>query len=120
MFLANVHPSGMLLPDACVRAWFPTNQCLESALWLTNQIAQISPLICARKHFPLRLSAWRFTAWFGVSPISLSLDLPYSSELVTVSAYYLSHHRLPIISSGARLLIETTRGYCWKLVFLGR
>ena len=35
--------------------WFSTNQCLESALWLTNQIASAtstcSPVRCARMHF---------------------------------------------------------------------
>ena len=51
--------------NLCVRAseratvWFPTNQYLESALKLTNQIAPASsiysPVGCARTHFPCKL-----------------------------------------------------------------
>ena len=76
--------------------------------------------VALEKHFPLRRSEWRFTAWFGVSSISLSLAFLYSSELVTFSAYFLSHHRLPFLPLwGTASYREVIAGYCWRLVFLG-
>ena len=59
---------------ACVRAtmWFPTNQYLESPLWLTNQVAAAipiySPVSCAQTHFPGRLPA---SPLVRSSPLSL-------------------------------------------------
>ena len=89
-----------VLERPCVRAraWFPINQCLDSALWLTNQIAAAasvySPVRCARAPFPCRIPASRFTY-----------------VLVTVNTQSLSSQRLPFLYLGAQLILETTRGY---------
>ena len=108
---------------ACEPARFSTNQSLESALLLTNQVAPVtsifSPLRCTRTHFNCRLPASHFNRWFGVSPISLSLGHFYTTVLVTVNTQYLSSQRLSSLSFGAQLILETTRGCCWKLVFIG-
>ena len=118
-----------VLECACegASARFPANQYLESAPCLTNQIAAAtfvySPIRCSWGHtqtyFPCRLLASRFTCWSGVSLIPLSLARSYTSVLVTVNTQYLSSHRLSFLSQGAKLILETTRGYCWGLVFLG-
>ena len=91
----------------CVRAsvWFPTNQYLESAIQLINQIAPATsifcPLRCARTHFPCLLPMSRFTSWFGVSLISLSLAQSYTCVLIIVNTQYLSSQRLSFLSLGA-------------------
>ena len=78
-----------------------------------------SPLRCARTHFPCRVPASRFIRWFGVSPIQLSLAHSSTSVLVSVNTQSLSSQRLSFLSLGAQLILESTRGYCWRLVFLG-
>ena len=49
------------------------------------------------RHFPCRLPASRFTRWFGVSPLSLSLALLYTYVLVTVNTESLSSQRLSFL-----------------------
>ena len=78
-------------PQNVLRAsvWFPTNQYLESSLWLTNQIAAAtsiySPVRCAWTHFPGRLPASRFIRWFGVSLIWLCTAHSCTSGSTTLS-----------------------------------
>ena len=55
---------------------------------------------CARTHFPCRLHASRFTCWFGVSLIPLSLAFLYTYVLVTVNTQSLSNLRLTFLSMG--------------------
>ena len=94
-------------------AWFPTNQYLESALWLTLQITPatsiFSPLRCAREHFSCRVPDSRFTRSFGVFPISLSLALLYTSVLVAVNTQYLLSQRLPLLSLGTQLVVDVKK-----------
>ena len=60
-----------------------------------------------------------FTRWFGVSRLAVPSSLLYTFVLVTVNTQSLSNQRLPFLSLEAQLILETTRGYCWRLVFLG-
>ena len=41
------------------------------------------------------------------------------SRVVTVNTQCLLKQRLPFLSLESQLRLETTRGYCWRLVFLG-
>ena len=102
---------------AGVSVWFPTNQCLESALWLTNQVAAA------------RSGAFEDSSLVGflcrASPAgsaSLPSRCPWLSSTPpcwSLLMHSLSSQRLPLLSLGAQLILETTRGYCWRLVFLG-
>ena len=44
---------------------------------------------------------------------------PSISVLVTFNTQYLSSQRLSFLFLGAQLILEKTKAYCWKLVFLG-
>ena len=100
-----------VLEGACegASARFPANQYLESAPWLTNQVAVVtsiySPVMCSwghtHTHYPCRLPASRFTCWSGVFLTPLSLALLYTCVLVTVSTQSHSKQRLPFLSLGA-------------------
>ena len=46
-------------------------------------------------------------------------SLLYTFVLVTVNTQSLSNQHFPLLSLGAQLILETTRRYCWRLVFLG-
>ena len=91
---------------------------------LINQVAPASsiynPVGCARAHFPCRLPASLFTRWFGVSLIRLSLALSSTPTCWLLLIHSLSPANAYLFFSlGAQLILETTRGYCWRLVFLG-
>ena len=103
--------------------WFPTNQCLESALRLTNQIvastSMYSRIRCARKHFPYRSLRRVLPAGSASLPSRCPWFSPHTSVLLTVSTQHIFNQRLSFLSLGAQLVLETTRGYCRRLVFLG-
>ena len=75
---------------------------------------------CSGGHFHCRLR--RRASPIGsasISLIPLSLALLYTYALVTVNAQSLSNQRLSLLSLRAQLILETTRGYYRRLVFLG-
>ena len=106
-----------------MRVWFLTNQYLESAFKLITQIATatciFSSLSCIQTHISCRLSVSRFTRWFGVFLVSLSLahsSTPPCRSLVIHNISLANAYLFPPLR--AQLMPETTRGYCWRLVFL--
>ena len=51
--------------------------------------------------------------------LPVTSPLLYTFVVVTVNTQSLSKQGLPFLSLRAQLILETTRGYCWRLVFLG-
>ena len=97
-----------LLERPCARAServCSSQSITASALWLTNQVAAATSAYCPIRRvwglFLCRLPASRFTRWFGVSLIPLSLALLYTYVLVTVNTQSLSSQRIPFRSLGA-------------------
>ena len=109
------------LMRACARACMVPNQSMPRVRTLADQSDR------SDQSAHLRSKTLPFTA-FCVALHRLvrrlsNLAVPGSPPLLRVGqckCLLSLSHRLPILPFGARLLIETTRGYCWKLVFLGR
>ena len=115
----KVERSGKLI-SGCV--WFQPRikQHLETALQLTNQVAAatsiFSLLRCTQTLFPCRRLVPCSTGWFRCLS---RLAVPSSPFYISVNTQYLSNQRLSFLSLEAHLILETTIGYCWRLVFLG-
>ena len=54
-----------------------------------------------------------------VALLALPSSHAYFFVLLTVNRQHFSKQRLHLFSVEAQLTLETTRGYCWRLVFLG-
>ena len=104
---------------ACARACVRVSECVvpnQSMLLfptLTEQSDRGSDLhiLSGQVHSntSCRFLASRFSDRIGLPNIPLFL---YTPVLVTVNTQYLFDKRLPFLSLGAQLRLETTRGYC--------
>ena len=95
-----------------------TNQSLPRARTLADQSDRRSDLRWYALEHTSLVGFLRRASLAG----SASLPFPcpallYTYVLVNVITQSISNQRLPFLSVGPRLILEMTRGYCWRVVF---